>query len=64
MTGGGVQLRVDADLPLDPLELAALSIFERTKLYTALDLHAVQIAAAEDAIRAVQLRKYGRRHRG
>ncbi|MGI9019202.1 MAG: hypothetical protein ACR2G3_00635 [Solirubrobacterales bacterium] len=56
-----VQLTLDG-LPLDPRELAQLSILERADLYEALDLHPLQRAAAEEAARLVLARRYpGRR---
>ena len=60
---GGVQLRVAAELPLDPVELAArrLSTPERGRLYRELGLCPLQIAAVEEAVRLVRAREYGRR---
>lgn len=63
MAGGvmsvAVQLSFEAE-GLDPHELALLSITERGRLYAELDLAPLQIAAAEDAVRLVLARRYGR----
>ena len=50
-------------LPLDPHELARLSIFERTKLYAELRLCSIQRQAAEEATRRVIAGNYARSHR-
>ncbi len=42
-----------AQLPLDPNELAQLPAPQRGAIYNALGLHALQRAAAEEAVRAV-----------
>ena len=57
---GGVQLRADAGLPVDPEAVAKLNSPERGKLYRELGLHPVQVAAAEEAVRAVIAGWYGR----
>lgn len=50
---GDVQLRIAAELPVDPVELAKLPAFERAKLYDQLEpLDFAQRQACEDAVRA------------
>jgi hypothetical protein len=58
----GVQLRL-VGLPIDPEATAKLSAPERDALYRQLGLHAVQIAAAEEAVRLALAHQYGRRGR-
>ena len=48
----GVQIRL-AGLPLDPVELAKVPIFERAKLYAELDLDPIQRQVAEEAVRLI-----------
>jgi hypothetical protein len=60
VTAVGVQLRADAVLPIDPEAAAKLSTPERGELYRQLGLDALQIAAAEEAVRAVIAKRYGR----
>lgn len=50
----------DAQLPLDPAELAQLSAPERGLLYRQLGLCVLQRAAAEEAVRAVLAGQYRR----
>jgi hypothetical protein len=59
---GAVQLRLGG-LPLDPRELARLSILERAALYTQLDLDAQQREAAEEAVRRLRRGDYLRASR-
>lgn len=54
----GVQLRADPLLPIDPVDVAKLSTPARGDVYRALDLHPVQIAAIEDAVRLVRRGEY------
>ena len=61
MSGGDVQLRLAAELPVDPLELTALSILDRAALYAELELSAEQREVAEEAVRRVLRREYLRR---
>lgn len=56
----GVQLALGS-LPLDPVEVSKLVSHERASLYAAAGLHAVEIAVAEEAVRAVLRGKYGRK---
>jgi hypothetical protein len=55
---------MNAALPLEPGELATLSTPERGAIYRALDLHPLEIAAAEEACRAVVAGRYGRPRHG
>ncbi len=52
------------ELPLDPRQVAELPILERAKLYADLDLAPEQREAAEEAVRLIVARRYGRRGRG
>lgn len=63
MTARGVQLplAVDAELPVDPVELAKLPILERAELYGELGLDPQQRECAEAAVRRVLRRSYPRR---
>ncbi len=45
-------------LPFDPAALAKLPITDRGRLYAELGLNRLQIACAEDAVRAVKLGEY------
>ena len=56
---GVVRLPLDG-LPLDPIEVSKLLTHERGALYRQLDLDAIQIAAAEEAVRAVIAGDYRR----
>jgi hypothetical protein len=47
-------------LPLDPVELAKLTSPERGRIYDQLGLHALERAAAEEAVRAVIAGNYRR----
>ena len=53
----GVQIRL-AGLPLDPVELAKVPIFERAKLYAELDLDPIQRQVAEEAVRLIIAGEY------
>jgi hypothetical protein len=57
-----VQLRLDG-LPVDPREVAKLLAPERGALYRDLNLDPLQVAAAEEAVRAVLRGSYGRASR-
>ena len=55
---GGVQLRLAAELPLDPVELARLPILARAALYSELQLAPEQRECAEAAVRRVLRAEY------
>jgi hypothetical protein len=59
---GAVQLPLDG-LPVDPIEVSKLLAHERGAVYRELGLHPLQIAAAEEAVRAVIAGSYRRRAR-
>ena len=63
MSGGGVQLPLAAEFPFRPEELARLTTPERGRVYAAAGLDAMQISAAEDAVRAVIAKTYGVKRR-
>jgi hypothetical protein len=56
----GVQLRLGAELPLDPERLAELTAPERGKVYDEARLDFLQRAAAEDAVRMIIARRHRR----
>ena len=68
MTGGdGVQLPLvttGAELPIDPVTAAGLSILERRQLYDHLDLDRLQRQAVEEAVRRVLRGDYRRKYGG
>jgi hypothetical protein len=53
-----VQLHLELQLPLDPVQWAQLDSPERGRRYRELGLDQFQIAAAEDAVRQVLRREY------
>ncbi len=59
----GVQLRIAAELPIDPEAAAKLTTPERGRLYDQLALDLLQRQAAEEAIRLVIAKRYGRGRR-
>lgn len=58
-----VQLRLDPQLPLDPIETSKLLGYQRAALYRELGLDPLQIAAAEEAVRRAIAGSYQRRGR-
>lgn len=58
--GGGMQLRLAAELPCDPRELAQVPILERARLYEQLHLDPEQREVIEAAVRLVKRAEYGR----
>jgi hypothetical protein len=61
---GGVQLRIGAELPIDPESAAKLTTPERGALYNELELDFEQRQAVETAVRLVIAKRYGRGRRG
>lgn len=61
---GDVQLRLVAELPIDPESAAKLTTPERGKLYDELGLDFEQRQASEDAVRLVIAKRYARYRRG
>ena len=58
-----VQLRLDPVLPIDPEAAAKLTAPARRRLYDALHLDLLQRQAAEEAVRLVIRRQYGKGRR-
>jgi hypothetical protein len=58
---GGVQLRIAAELPIDPVAAAEIPILERRRLYDELGLDVLQRQAVEEAVRLVVAKKYMKR---
>jgi hypothetical protein len=61
---GGVQLRIAAELPIDPAAAAEIPILEHRRLYDELALDPLQRQAVEDAVRAVLAGQYARSYGG
>lgn len=57
----GVQLRIAAELPIDPVAASKIPILARRRLYDELGLDRLQRQAVEEAIRLVVARKYRKR---
>jgi hypothetical protein len=62
VSGDGVQLplAVGIELPFRPEELSRLTTPERGRVYAEVGLDAMQIGAAEAAVRAVIAKTYGK----
>jgi hypothetical protein len=60
VSGVQLPLEVGGSLPLDPVELAAVPILDRRRLYDDLGLDLLQRQAAEAAVRLVVAKQYRR----
>jgi hypothetical protein len=63
VSSGDVQLRLGAELPIDPVAAAEIPILDRRRLYDQLDLDLAQRQAVEEAVRMVVAKRYHRRRR-